>query len=228
MRYHQIAQEAENGTKESKQIVDTLINAGYTQIGEGMESTIWTKDSGTAIKIIMPEEIETMTQAARTFYKFYEFCQQNSNFVNLPKFVSINGDHHATFKIGNKEYIQVAMERLYPLERDNYREAMVWMLSDFATKRMQWQQVYNKLIYPETWINWDGPQSPEEIAEYVYSLDNKSLAEYKLLYTLMTVLYHTGRINKLGWDLHTDNVMQRKDGTLVIIDPWFFTDEFED
>jgi hypothetical protein len=39
------------------------------------------------------------------------------------------------------------------------------------------------------------------------------------------MLYHTGSINKIGWDLHTENVMQRKDGTLVIIDPWFAINE---
>jgi len=41
----------------------------------------------------------------------------------------------------------------------------------------------------------------------------------------MSLLYNTGRINKIGWDLHTENVMQRSDGTLVIIDPWFSTVE---
>lgn len=35
------------------------------------------------------------------------------------------------------------------------------------------------------------------------------------------MLYKTGQINKIGWDLHTENVMHRRNGQLVIIDPWF-------
>lgn len=221
MRFQEFTSEAEEGTPESKEIVNTLKKAGYKQLGSGSEATVWAKDESSVIKIIMPDEGEDRTVAANTFYKFYEFCQQNSQYENLPKFIDIGGQHHATFKIGDKEYIQVAMERLYPIPTNTYPEAMVWMLSDFASKRAPWDKVYEKLLDPHTWINWEGPQSPEDITEYVDSLDEMSLIKYKVLYMLMTVLYHTGNINKLGWDLHTENVMQRKDGTLVIVDPWF-------
>ena len=46
-------------------------------------------------------------------------------------------------------------------------------------------------------------------------------SEYQLLYIVMELLYRTGKINKMFWDLHTENAMQRQDGTIVIIDPWF-------
>ena len=49
----------------------------------------------------------------------------------------------------------------------------------------------------------------------------KTYTMYKQLYTVMQILYNTGRINKFGWDLHTANVMQRQNGQPVIIDPWF-------
>lgn len=228
MRYQEITQEAESGTKESKQIVDTLRKAGYTQLGEGADATVWTKDEGTIIKIIMPEDGERVTDAANTFHKFYEFCQQNQNIANLPRFVSIGGQHHAKFTIGNKEYIQVAMERLYPLQTDSFEEAMVWIMSDLSSKRLNWDQAYKKMLDPVTWQYWEGPQKPEDFPNYIKSLNKMALVQYKVLYTLMVVLFHTGRINKFGWDLHTENVMRRKDGTLVVIDPWFSADEFED
>ena len=57
--------------------------------------------------------------------------------------------------------------------------------------------------------------------QYIKSLDNIGWAKLQILYQLMVILYHTGRINKFGWDLHTGNVMKRKDGTMVITDPWF-------
>jgi hypothetical protein len=37
----------------------------------------------------------------------------------------------------------------------------------------------------------------------------------------MRRLYYLGLGQGLSWDLHVDNVMQRSDGTLVIIDPFF-------
>lgn len=224
MKINQVV-EAEADTIESKKITDTLRKAGYTQLGEGADATVWTKDEGTIIKIIMPEDGERITQAADTFYKFYEFCQKNQDIINLPKFVSIGGRHHAKFKIGNKEYVQVAMERLYPIPENSFEERMVSMLSRLSKKRLNWAQVYKILIYPKSWLI---PDIPREMVNYVKSLNKPALTQYKALYTLMTVLYHTGKINKFGWDLHSENVMRRKDGTLVIIDPWFSADEFED
>jgi hypothetical protein len=44
---------------------------------------------------------------------------------------------------------------------------------------------------------------------------------YKLLFTTMQMLYMAGKQAGLGWDLHTENVMIRRDGTLVIVDPFY-------
>ena len=58
------------------------------------------------------------------------------------------------------------------------------------------------------------------------TLSNKQEKEkYHYLYELMRLVYATGQINKVGWDLHTENVMMRKNGELVIIDPWFAMNE---
>ena len=42
----------------------------------------------------------------------------------------------------------------------------------------------------------------------------------KLLIQTLNELYSTGSKNKYRWDLHSDNIMMRKDGTPVINDPW--------
>ena len=41
---------------------------------------------------------------------------------------------------------------------------------------------------------------------------------YATLFRIMKVLY---QLYPKEWDLHTENVMQRANGELVIIDPWF-------
>jgi streptomycin 6-kinase len=91
---------------------------------------------------------------------------------------------------------------------------------------MSWEAVLKELADPKTWEYWDGPPSVEKILQIVQTMDEKVSSRYSILYKLMTLLYHTGRINKLGWDLHTENVMKRADGSLVVIDPWFALGEY--
>jgi hypothetical protein len=225
MRYHEIAKEAEQGTASAKQIEQTLTNAGYKPLGQGADATVWSKDAGKVIKIIMPDEGADRSHSANIFYKFYEFVQQNQQYENLPRFIDIGGKHHATFNIGDKEYVQISMEQLYPIPEGSFEEGMVWILSDFASKNIKWPQVYEKLLDPDSWRFFEEPPTVEEMLEYVQSWDKTEMAKWGVIYTLMQVLYHTGNINKFGWDLHTANVMKRQDGTLVIIDPWFSTME---
>lgn len=225
MRYHELAQEAESDTPEAKKIMSTLLGAGYKPLGEGADATIWSKDAGRVIKILMPDEGEDRTNSANIFYKFYEFVQQHQQYENLPRFIEIGGKHHATFNIGGKEYIQISMEQLYPIPEGSFEEALVWILSDFATKNIDWNKVYEKLLYPDSWGYYAEPPPLEEVIEYIQSWDKTEKAKWGVLYSLMRVLYNTGNINKFGWDLHTANVMRRADGTLVIIDPWFSTME---
>jgi len=218
--------EAEEDTPNAKEISNTLQKAGYKQLGSGADSTVWSKDEGSVIKIIMPEEGEDITMAANTFYKFYEFCQKNKGIPNLPKFIDIGGKHHATFEINGKEYLQIAMERLYPIPNNSVQEALVWALSDFVANSIPWNKVVSTLTNTDFFKHYDSPDI-QQIQQLVrQTLSNKQEKEkYHYLYELMRLVYATGRINKVGWDLHTENVMMRKNGELVIIDPWFAMNE---
>ena len=75
----------------------------------------------------------------------------------------------------------------------------------------------HKLQDPAEWSTYDNP----EIVHTVKHLKPRAWEKYHVLYVLMQLLYNTGQLNNLGWDLHTENVMRRKDGTLVVVDPWF-------
>jgi len=213
--------EAESGTKEAKEITATLKRAGYKPLGKGADATVWSKDENTVIKIIMPDTNLDRTHAANIFYKFYEFCQQNSQYANLPRFIEIGGKHHATFNIGDKEYIQIAMERLYPIKPYSIEDDMIQVFSDGARMKRKFTDAIKQLTDPYYLGDKVDSRVPVKTANYFRSLDKETLAKYQVLYQLMVVLYHTGKINKFGWDLHGANVMKRKDGTLVITDPWF-------
>lgn len=219
-------EEAEEDTPNANLITTTLKKAGYKQLGSGADSTVWSKDEGSVIKIIMPEEGEAITTAANTFYKFYEFCQKNKDVPNLPKFIDIGGKHHATFEINGKEYLQIAMERLYPIPNNSVQEALVWALSDFVLSHTPWNKVVSTINNTEYFKNYEAANVQQIEQAVKQTLSNKQENEkYHYLYELMRLVYATGRINKVGWDLHTENVMMRKNGELVIIDPWFAMNE---
>lgn len=217
--------EAEEGTPESEEIVNRLTKAGYKQLGSGADATVWAKDEGRIIKIIMPDS-EDITQPARVFKKFYEFCIQHKDLDCVPKFIPIQGKDYVEFTLGNKQYMQISMEQLYPIKNNTFEEGMVWYLSDFAVKGTDWNKIKQFLSSPKAWYDSDHfTKYANRFALNMSNMNKTVEAKYELLYTVMKYLYQTGRINKFGWDLHTENVMQRQDGTLVITDPWFEDNE---
>ena len=205
-------------------IFQTMRDAGYTELGAGADASVWTKDVGTVIKIIVPQDGPT-TKAIETFKKFYEFCMQHQDIPCLPRFINIQGRHYSSFKIKGQTFLQIAMEQLYPIKNDSFDEGIVWLFSHFVSTHEPWARVDELLGYPDTWYDYN-----EKFANrYAQKWQNLSMiagnqrkhANYQLLYSVMELLYKTGTINNMGWDLHTENVMQRRNGQLVIIDPWF-------
>lgn len=216
MKLVEFIDEAEIRTPASKQIRTTLRQKGYKLLGSGADATVWAKNVGDVIKIIMPDDHQGSGTAGDTFMKFYEFCKQNAGLQNLPKF---SGQEVEVFQADGKDYVMVVMERLNPIPENSFAEAMVWILSDLATKKISWNSAKKEITNPNTWKNFEGLAGPEVIKTF-NSLDKSKLLELEILFKLMTLLYHQGKINKLGWDLHTENAMLR-DNTIVITDPWF-------
>jgi hypothetical protein len=209
--------EAESGTKNAREIADTLKKAGYKKLGAGVDATVWAKDDQSVLKIIMPQDLETADSATKTFMKFYEFTQDHKELRCLPRFKKIQGENLAKFSLRGKEYLQISMEKLQPLGKGSAEEILVWHLSDYAVKNTDWNTVFTDLHKIESYEDL----KPKEEKRYLSFLGDKSkVLEYKMLYTVMKLLYVTGSLNNMNWDLHTENAMQRADGTVVIVDPW--------
>jgi hypothetical protein len=207
----------------TKQITSKLKSLGYKMLGSGQDATVWTKDEASVIKILMPaEEFDDPEIAEKTFLTFYEFCQSYPS-PHLPKFIDVGGQHHTVFELNGMPYRQIAMERLAPIKNNTFEEAMVWMMSDMADTDYyeRWDR-FSTHILEADWSNIDssiGEQMPELI---LAKMRDKGFRDtYLGLFMVMRNLWDTGRANKLGWDLHTKNVMQRRDGTLVVVDPWW-------
>jgi hypothetical protein len=216
----EIIDEYENGTDNSRQIFDKLKQLGYTKLGSGQDATVWSKDEASVIKILMPSD--KPHNAENGFLTFYNFCQQHQDVPNLPKFIDVGGVHHSVFTLNGRDYRQIAMERLQPIKNGSFEEAMVWILSDFANKNIRWETLAKEM----TRNNWfDGLEGimAKHMPVIVKSLltDPQFNSTYSILFVIMQMLYMTGKQAGLGWDLHTENVMQRRDGTLVIVDPFY-------
>lgn len=208
--------EAEQRTAASREIRSLMQSEGYRLLGSGADATVWTKRSATGvIKIIMPDAGQG-SSTAKYFEKFYDFCRAHPEFENLPRFSELK-----KFVINDVEYTAAAMEKLRPVKSGSFAEAMVWVLSDLATTGQSWRQAQGQIQQPQTWQHYSGTLSAQDIVNQFRSMSSLQKSQWSVLYGLMQILYQTGNINRLGWDLHTENVMQRSDGTLVIVDPWF-------
>lgn len=214
--------EYESGTENSKAIFKKLEKLGYARIGSGQDATVWSKDDGHVIKILMPSRTipSNVSTAERGFLTFYNFCQQNKNLPNLPKFIDIGGQNHSVFEINGTPYRQIAMEKLQHMEEEEFPYYLTWMLSDLAKTRAPWNNIVNMMKKPDTWST-DPSMShmPQLVSEKL--ADPVLYKQYGILYLTMGRLYDTGLRAGLGWDLHTDNIMERQDGTLVIVDPFY-------
>ena len=208
-------QEYDTSSKSSKQIIAKLKQLGYKLLGSGVDATVWSKDAGSVIKILMPFD---NTSADNAFLTFYEFCQRHKS-PFLPKFISIGGAHHTVFELDGKQYRQIAMEKLAPLPGGSLMEKMVWALSDLVSVAfIKWADVKKQLVTPDFWEHFPNPGN--HVEEVTQALANPQLdKQYAALFTVMQQLYQTGNQHGLGWDLHTENVMARGN-TPVITDPY--------
>jgi len=219
----EIIDEYETGTDNSKKIFDKLKSLGYEKLGSGLDATVWAKDENHVIKILMPSRTipGTVAAAERGFLTFYNFCKARPELPNLPKFIDIGGEHHTVFELGGIPYRQIAMEKLQPIKNGSFEEAMVWILSDLASSiRATWTSVAKELQMSETWqLDSKMSDMPRLVTEKLS--DPATYKQYGILFQTMGRLYQLGLKNGLGWDLHTENAMQRKDGTIVIVDPYY-------
>jgi len=183
-----------------------LKKAGYEFIGKGYDAQVWMKDEGTVVKILMPEAQEN--EAIESFKDFYKFVKSNPS-VNLPVFKKVDGREVFKFTIKGKPFMQFGMEQLYPIKEGSLDEWVVWMMADLSAKGMDWASAKDDMMAERG-----------KFAKEFGAQNDSKMNEYKSLYDTLTKLYKAGMKKGYGWDPHTENVMRRSDGTLVITDPW--------
>lgn len=195
----------EDDTKDAtKFATQALRKAGYEFIGSGYDAQVWMKDEGTVVKILLPKEDNT---AHNTFKTLYQVSKKLDS-PNLPKFKKVDGHEVYNFTIKNQPFVQYGMEQLHPLKKGSLDEWVVWMLADYSAKQMDWSKVLELL------------QKEDKKYSKLLAQNTSKLKDYQTLYNTLRKLHKIGSSKGYGWDPHTENIMQRGDGTLVITDPW--------
>jgi hypothetical protein len=199
------------GNVVKQKVYQTMADAGYKKVGRGADASVWTKDEGSVIKII--------TSGQTPFLKFYKFCREHPDNPHLPRFMPIQGQDHAVFKLYGAKFLQASMEKLQKIRSNSPQEFLIWYLEDAARNNTSWDKVVTKLTANQGSELWKhGNQFPMETLQTIYkSLTEQPNRWLPLYKTIVALRKNTG---SAYWDLHTDNAMRRSDGTIVITDPY--------
>ena len=186
---------------------------GYKSIGKGVDAIVFAKkDSPDVVKYLIGDRDRETNIAAGGFLAFAEFCKTVKS-PHLPKFSEIK-----TIKIGNEEIYQVSMERLHKLTEDELDVA--WTMARYAENNGTFEDVVKDI---EETGSKALPQYQDQVVRQ-RTIHLKILNKNKSVFVLMQQLAkHAGSIKGLSLDLIHEtgyNIMRRRDGTWVIIDPF--------
>jgi len=198
--------------KEDEQVLDehskidlgiqkALEKKGYKFLGKGEDQSAYIEPStGYILKIFGTQGGKDFSRDQKMFFRFAKFCMKNQDNPFLPRFYG-----YESFEFKGNTYLQIRTEQLFT--NDKLQQA-VYELGKFI--KLKNQRGY---VNPDSnaWFT----SFKKDLLEIVKTPDRLTL----LIQTL-TELYLTGSKNKYRWDLHSNNIMVRKDGTPVINDPW--------
>lgn len=202
--FQQILPEYEKGTRRAQEIERVLTRAGYTMLGGGADATAWAKDDGRVIKIIMSDG-DSNKPAMKTFRRFLKLTRARPS-PHWPRFLPRRDEQgrssvFAKFRIGDRNYLQIAMEQLTDL--DPAEAEIIQTMSTYveAGRNLhEFLKSVGKYDSARDWVKTNSRQIPG-LWQAMKDAYSKANWDYE-------------------WDLHGGNVMRRADGTYVITDPW--------
>jgi hypothetical protein len=211
-----VVQEYEQGTPSARKIQRTLTGAGYRRLGGGVESAVWGKsgvEQGRPVfKIIMPGLGSSTDLAMKSFLRFYRLTKQRAS-PHWPVWIPQTDEagresDYAVFWIDGEKYVQISMERLAELSPG---ESLI--IEDMADSLAQGHSL-------KKWVFRNMDEARERFPQDIQALE----PQLSSLWAAMQVAYRkTG--GDYVWDLHGGNAMKRRDGTIVITDPFIRWDQ---
>lgn len=190
-----------------RSIIDTLQQKGYHLLGSGVDQTAFAEPgTGHVLKIFGTDETNKFSRDHQMFFKWYKFCEKNQSNPFLPRFYG-----HESFMwppgANPKDQHRYLMIRTEELD-DSGRAGSI--LSAMASE-------IDHGVGIDEIIRFSKEINPNSFDKLLKKIGDQGLDQF-----LATVkkLYQIGERAGYSWDLHSGNIMMRKNGTPVINDPW--------
>ena len=231
MRVHELLSEGSYIDPDIKKI---LTSKGYKYLGKGIDQAAYVAPDGMILKIFgagitdkygKPTGQVELSEGHRGFELFVNYCKKHSNNPFLPQF-----SDWATFLYKGRTYLQIKMERLFPLP-----PGMGDLLETLATQAQKSKSPGRKkefidyVLHPERpYGSFPGLIKNDQNLKILIGLvgeDGFNLL-WDTIYDLSRVLesYHLQNrryIDSATMDLHPGNFMLGSDGQPVIADPFY-------
>ena len=188
-----------------------LMSKGYVKSPPGAYGAVYSKpDSNVVLKLT--------TSPDPAWYKFYQYAVQNKGNKHLPKF--------GKMQIIDKKYYIIPIEKL-----NSFADNALVTLTDHINFGFNHLSYYYSLsnVTVDDFLNRS--EKIQEIfdmksfidksrVEHFYNAFEKLYDTYPLFVKTLVDLLNVAVQNNFDFDLHRHNIMQRSDGTLVVIDPF--------
>lgn len=177
-----------------------LQKKGYKFLGAGVDQSAYIEPStGYVLKIFGTQEgSKNFTRDQKMFFKWAKFCMKHQDNPFLPRFYG-----YESFKFKGDMYLQIRTEQLFTNKK---LQSAVSELGGLAG------------------LVGGGVGGVTQAEEKIILAAVKTPERMELLKWTLDKLYLKGLKNKYSWDLHSGNIMVRRDGTPVINDPWVLAD----
>jgi hypothetical protein len=186
---------------------------GYQELGSGLDQTAFLEpNTGLVLKIFGTQQSThsdtgqpIFSRDQQMFFKFANFCMQQQDNPFLPKFFGFE-----SFIYDNKTYLQIRQERL---EQQNNTGDIVSEIGYAITGSGD---------SAETMSDKDAVRVTKQFSPSTYDYLKNQMGENSLYQLIATILelYKIAKQSGFRWDLHARNIMIRKNGTPVLVDPW--------
>lgn len=205
--------------KARRDLTKEMKAAGYKKLGAGVDAIVFAKTKDEVVKIVMPSHSEDYESAKKSAKEFHNFVKANPSEF-LPKFKAFVTDEIEEVELDGQVVLLISMERLKPMSVTE--QQLYWFLIESAMLNRTVSKTIDFIndgdrVHKEFGNDADGMSG---YRQYFSIWNRKADAWVKpFIETVIQLYNHTKKIG-FEWDLHTENIMKRANGTPVIIDPW--------
>jgi hypothetical protein len=224
----------DEGSYISPDIRKILTSKGYRFLGKGVDQAVYLAPDGSVLKIFGAGPVDKygkptgqveLSEGHRGFKLFVDYCKQHRNNPFLPQF-----SDWATFLYKGRTYLQISMERLFPMPSGmgNVLEQIATLARKSKAPGIK-KGYIDYVLHPEReYGSIPGLIKNDENFKILIGLigeDGFNLL-WDTIYDLNRTLeaYHLKNrqyIDSASLDLHPGNFMLGSDGQPVIADPFY-------